>query len=117
MAGLSDVNEFLKLLHKSKPSYQKILLEGASPRIVELLTHCALNILRGQILVTADQKNKLRKYKNNLRQLASKKISTKQKKKILQKGGFLPAFLIPILGPIMGGLAGAVVNKIANKVF
>ena len=117
MAESRDLKEFLNLLYKSKPGYRKVLLEGASTRIIHLLAHCALNILQGQVLLSKSQKAKLSKHKTSLRQMADKRITPKQKKKILQKGGFLPAFLLPLLGPIFGGIAGAAVNKIANKVF
>ena len=114
---MAEARQFLKLLHKSKPSYRKKLLEGAPPRIIQLLSQCAMNILQGQIMLTATQKKKLSKHKSSLRQLASHKTSHTQKKKILQKGGLLPAFLLPLLAPVAGSILGATVGKIVNKIF
>jgi len=49
------------------------------------------------------QKAKLKRNKNNLRKLSSKKLSLKKKRTILQKGGFLSAILTPALA-LLGGL-------------
>jgi len=108
---MEDYRGFLKLLHKSTPAYRKTLLEGAPHKLIVLLANCALNILRGQVLLTKQQKTKLQQHKGNLRNLADKKKSVDSKKKILQKGGFLP-LLIPLLGPLLGAVTGAVANKV-----
>ncbi len=84
-----EVCSFLKLLSKSTPANKKKLIESAPKSIIDLLSKCAMNILYGHTILTKRQKEKLRPHKNVLRGLANKKISTKQKKKILQKGGFI----------------------------
>ena len=108
---MEDYRGFLKLLHKSTPAYRKTLLEGAPHKLIVLLANCALNILQGQVLLTNHQKTKLRPHHGNLRKLADKKLSPANKKKILQKGGFLP-LLIPLLGPLLGAITGVVANKV-----
>jgi len=112
MAEMGDYRGFLNLLYKSKPAYRKKLLEGAPAPVINLLGRCALNILRGNILLSQQQKNKLRKHKGSLRQIADEKVSKTKKRKVLQKGGFLPAFILPFLGPILGSVAGAVAGRI-----
>ena len=84
-----DTRAFLAIFSKSKPAYRKKLLQGAPNEIIDLLSICAMNILRGEIILTKNDIQKLRPYKNNLRNLADKKISTKRKRIILQKGGFI----------------------------
>ena len=103
---------YLKLLHKAKPAYRKVLLEKASPEVIKLLSKCALNIIKGQIMLTQQQKTALRPHKKKLQRLASKKVSMKNKKKILQSGGFIPPFLFPILAAVGGNIAGALFRKI-----
>ena len=102
----------MKLLHRAKPAYRKTLLQEAKPEVIKILSDCALNILKGKLLLTQQEKRKLQPHKKKLRTLANKRTSVKAKKKILQQGGFLPAFLIPILAAVGGNLAGAVMSKI-----
>ena len=61
------------------------------------LSECCLNVLKGNVRLTTAQKVKLRRHKNNLRKLSTKKTFVKAKKKILQRGGFLVALVSPIL--------------------
>ena len=57
---------------------------------------CADTILRGNVPLTKLQKEKLKRNKAELRALTKKSVSLKQKKAILQKGGFLGSLLAPI---------------------
>ena len=77
------------MLSKSNPKYRKSLINGAPPEIMKILSECALNILKGTITLTNEEKTKLRKHKNQLRQMATTRVSNRQKKKIVQKGGML----------------------------
>ncbi len=103
---------YLKLLHGAKPAYRKVLLQQAKPEAIKLLSECALNILKGKILLTQEEKRRLQPHKKKLRTLANKRGSIKTKKKVLQQGGFLPPFLIPILAAVGGNLAGVIMSKI-----
>ena len=95
----------LRLLHKSKPSLVKVILKNASPDLVRALCECSLNVLKGNIKLNASQKTRLRRYKNILRKLATKKVAAKTRKRLLQKGGFIGALLGPVLG-VLGSLLG-----------
>ena len=106
------MEEFLKLLSKSKHTYRKTLLERAPDEVIRLLGKCALNILSGDLVLTKKQKVALRPHKKALHQLARGPV--KQKKKILQKGGF-PPLLLALLSPILGAAAAAIINRILPK--
>ena len=106
------MESYLKLLHRAKPASRKVLLQNATPEVIKLLSNCAINILKGSILLTQQEKAKLRPHKKKIKTLANKRTSMKTKKKVLQQGGFLPAFLIPVLAAIGGNLAGVVASKI-----
>ena len=95
----------LQLLHKSKPAMAKTILKNAPPDLVRALCECSLNVLKGNIKLNATQKKRLRRYKNILRTLATKKPTTKTRKQMLQKGGFIGALLGPVLG-VLGSLLG-----------
>ncbi len=97
MEKLRDHRVFLEMLSKSNAKYRKDLINGAPPEIMKLLSECALNILKGTITLTKEEKTNLRRYRNEVRQMATKRVSTRQKKKIAQKGGMLKALLKPVL--------------------
>ena len=83
----------------------KTILKNAPPDLVRALCECSLNVLKGNIKLNATQKKRLRRYKNILRTLATKKPTTKTRKQMLQKGGFIGALLGPVLG-VLGSLLG-----------
>jgi hypothetical protein len=93
-----DQVAILKILFKAKPKYRKILLENADKNLVKGLCECVLNILLGNIHISAEQKKKFSKHKSYLRELVKKGGDWKKKRKVLQKGG---NFLIPLLIPII----------------
>jgi hypothetical protein len=69
---------------------------GGSGRSGVWWCECADNILRGNVPLPNLQKEKLKRNKAGLRALTKKSVSLKQKKAILQKGGFLGSLLAPI---------------------
>ena len=93
----------LKLLCGAKPSIIKAVLKGASPDLIRALSECSLNVLNGRIPLTQNQMRQLRRHKQTIRALASRKTSVKRRKQLLQKGGFLGALIKPVLG-VLGGL-------------
>ena len=108
---------YLKLLHGAQPAYRKVLLQQAKPEVIKLLSDCALNILKGKILLTQQEKKRLQRHKKKIRSLANKRTSIKTKKKILQQGGFLPPFILPLL-PILAALGGnTLASVVHNKIF
>ena len=79
-------------LQKTKPCIRKHIITKADGSLCE----CADNILRGNVPLTKLQKEKPKRNKAGLRALTKKSFSLKQKKAILQKGGFLGSLLAPI---------------------
>ena len=97
----------LKVLCGAKPALTKAVLKGASPDLINALSECSLNILKGNVRLSPAQKKQLSRYKQSLRTLARKGVSVKRRKQILQKGGFIGALLKPGLG-VLGGLLHSV---------
>jgi hypothetical protein len=95
----------LRFLCGAKPSVVKAVMKGASPDLMKAISECSLNVLKGNVRLTQAQKRRLCKHKQSLRLLAKKSTSTKQRKKILQKGGFIGALLKPVLS-VLGGILG-----------
>ena len=83
-------------LQKAKPCMRKVLIDKADRSLVECLCEIADNVLRGNVHLTPQQKDKLKRNRIGLRQLTKKSVPLKTKKVILQKGGFLGSLLAPI---------------------
>lgn len=98
----------LKLLSKCKNP--KHIVQELDSEILNCISECCLNILQGNIPLSFREKAKLEKHAKKIRDLTHKKLSIKNKKKILQTGGFLPALLSPVIGalagPLLKGLLG-----------
>lgn len=85
---------------------RKKVIQNAEKDLIKCICECALNILNGNVEVTNQQKNKLKKFKKVLRKLSSSQGGVKSRKKIIQKGGaaFLPLLLAPIIGELISHL-------------
>lgn len=81
-------------------------MRAAPPDLVLAISECAYNVLKGNVTLNKSQIRKLKRYKQQLRTLGQKHISTKKKKKVLQsgRGFFLPALLAPLIGTVLTSL-------------
>lgn len=104
----------LLTLAKSHPHVCRAILRGADKDLLHCLSECALNILKGNVKLKPSDKARLTKYRQKLRKIANKKVSLKQKHKIVQTGGFAPAFLAPLL-PLIIPLAKKALPGLARK--
>ena len=97
----------LKYLAHGKPGIVRGLMRDASPGLVRILCECAHNTLKGNVSLNPSQEKKLHKFKKQLRTLADKRKSSKEKRRALQTGGFLPALLaaaVPAVTSVLGNL-------------
>ena len=88
----------LKLLLEANPKLKKAIIKYATPDVVKAISEIALNMLKGVIKLTSNQKHRLSRYKKEFHTLGKKGISIKKKRKLLvQKGGGAGlAILLPI---------------------
>ena len=93
----------LKYLCKAKPKHAKGVIEHCDSDLLNALSECSLNVLKGVVPLKPHQRKRLIKYKNNVRGLAKKSTPKRKKKALLLKGGFLQALLTPLLS-VLGGL-------------
>ena len=94
--------EKVRILSVATPHVRKQLLQQGGREVVDCISECCVNILKGNVHLSPKQKSCLTKYKHKLREIAKKKVSLQQKKKIIQQGGFL---LGAILAPVASVLA------------
>ena len=95
----------LHALNKNKHDEQKCnrIIDEGGMELVHCVCDCVYNILQGNIPISEEEKERLKWHKEELRKLTKKKTSDREKKRIIQEGGFLGA-LIPILGGLVGKL-------------
>ena len=100
---------FIKVLIKSRPNVNKAELLRKFPAfvtndIIEILQ----NVVTGQLPIKSQQKQKSKKYQNQLTRLVNIRVH-KQKQKYFhnQKGHFIGA-LLPILASVLGGILPSV---------
>lgn len=92
----------LQSLTKLTPKKRRDLLEKANLQFFKSIVECIENVMKGNIQLKKECREKLRKYKAVLRRILHSSNKLKVKKEIIvQNGGaFLPALLgavIPIL--------------------
>ena len=57
--------------------------------LVHCICDCVHNILQGNIPVTDEEKDRLKRHRHCLRELVKKKTPDKKRKHLIQEGGFL----------------------------
>jgi len=103
---LKDHISVLKRLVKGNNKKRKKILQDADPELLKCISEIALNTINSNVPLTDSQYKKLSRYKNILRELASKNVSLKKKKHKLvkQAGGCILPLLIPIIGSVIANL-------------
>jgi len=90
------------VLARAKPSLRKAILRDADRALVYSICEICDNTLSGNVALKESDKQKLKKHKKILRQLANRGGSWKNKKKQVQKGGALIPLLLSLLAPSIG---------------
>lgn len=103
--------ESLKVLSSCKKRMRNSIIKSSTQDLIDSICECILNLLNGNLSLSEDDEFRLGKYKNPLRKLL-KKLSLKEKKKILiQKGGFLQI----LLPSVITGLASIISSLITKE--
>lgn len=87
----------LQALYKANRAIQKSMIAHGSKDFILSLVECVTNIIRGNAKLTPAQLNQLKPYERELKRFVRKKTSQKERKSILQKGGFLGSIVKPVL--------------------
>lgn len=92
----------LKCLFDADCASSKRLIAGADKKLVKILCVICKNIIRGKVGLKPLEKNRLKKYKKQLRFLSKRGDWQKKKRVFIQKGsGLLPAILAPLISIIV----------------
>ena len=106
MATRLEITEnFAYKLADASRKQRKKLLKSASEEQLKGLFEICLNIIRGNVPMEQSDFQRLKRHKNTLTALASRKVPMYKKRRIAhQKGGFLgsiAAFALPVLAQLI----------------
>ena len=93
----------LKRLSKLGDKVKREYVRKCERQFIDCVSECAKNVIKGNVPLSGRKKSELRRKKKDLRELSLKKTSLREKRRILQKGGFLTA-LLPTILAVLGSL-------------
>ena len=112
--GLASVRKQIPYLQQLKRRnltrrQRQHLLEAGGDPLIKCLQECCHNVLRGAVQLSEPTRRRLKRHARNIREVADPRGSIKRKKQLLvQRGGFLPALLVPIISAVTGLVSGLV---------
>lgn len=98
--------DLVLLLAKLSPKKRKKVIAQLNKKHVDCLSEVFLNFLKTNLTRNTKIVKSLNKYKEHIRKLANKGVSTLKKKKILrtQRGGAILSVLLPLAASVITGL-------------
>jgi len=95
----------LHVLKRAEPCFRKPLITNCNKELVNCISECVINVMKGNIKLSDCKTRKLKKYKTALRKVADRHVAFAGKKRlIVQRGGFL----WPLLGAILPTIASLI---------
>ena len=101
--NLNGINDLVE----SFASKRRKIVRNANSDFTKAIADICYNIIKGNLVISEENKQQLKKNKKPIRKMADKKIPTFIKKKMMvQKGGILPGLIpaISIAASILGSL-------------
>lgn len=102
-ALIKSNSAILFALAKTPDSFRKKIITHAPNNLINSISECCQNVLKGNVTMTNDQTSKLKGHSSHIRQLANNKLSINKKKNILNKRNNkdLLSLLTNIIEPIL----------------
>ena len=99
-------------LHCSYKAQKEELLKDLKPDAIKAIRECVINIINKNDKVSDQEKRKINRNRDKIRELVNLRTSRKKRKEILvQEGG---AFLAPLLAPILECFVGHLLKGITR---
>jgi hypothetical protein len=120
MKRLEKYSALLNAVQTADPKTRVGILRSAPDEFIKTLLEVVLNVLAGNVHCQGNQLKRVKRYKSHLREVSHCRHNIKQaRKKLIQRGGFLP-LILPLLGiigkGILGAAAGAAAHATINKI-
>jgi hypothetical protein len=109
--NILDQKHLLKELSKNKSRYTRDILTHADSNLVRAICEGILNILEGKVILSAEDKRILEKYKYLLRKLVERGPLKSKKKILIQKGGAILPFVLPSVLYTLTQFVGDLISK------
>lgn len=108
MKRLLKCKHLLFVLRNAKSKLRNSILRASDPELIKAICDCSTNILNGNVPLKKGDRQRLQRYKKDLRTMScpQRKLALKRKF-VIQRGGFLPA----LLGAILSSVVGSYLNK------
>ena len=71
----------LHSIKDAKPKLRKAIISNCDRELVNSISECGLNVLRGNVKLTVCQKKRLKKFKGQLRTVVGKRVPLPSKKR------------------------------------
>ena len=84
---IKKYGHFLQGLTQIPGKYRQKMIHDCPKKVIDCVGECCLNIIKGNVKLSSAQKQKLRRRKNHLLLISSKKVPMAQKKKIINQKG------------------------------
>ena len=97
-------------LNKCNTKFHRKIIRIADRNLIHLFTEILFNIDRGNIPLNSSQLKTVKKFNKAAKLILKRSTSIESKKRLLQKGGFIPALIAPIIG-FLGSLIGNAISK------
>jgi len=104
----------LKQVKRMSSKDKKKFLKSCNKEFIHGICECVKNMLKGNVPLKTSHLKCLGRHKQSLRKLALKRTSLANRKKILQRGGFLN-LLIPSLISGLGSIISSFVGNNATR--
>jgi hypothetical protein len=95
----------LHVLKTAKPQLRKSIIKNCNNELVKFISECVLNVLRGNVKLTAREKKRLQKFNVPIRALADKRASLSSNKQLINQRG---CFIVPLLRAILLTIASLI---------
>ena len=90
---LNDINNF-----KHDKQICNRIIDERGMEFVHCICDCVYNILYDNIPINEEEKERLRPHRHCMRKLVNEKTSDREKKRIIQDGGFLGSLILILVG-------------------
>jgi len=90
----------LKKITRMGDKARRRYVKTCDKALMDCFSECAQNVLKGTVRLTDRQFNRLKRQKTDVRALANKRTSLRKKRRIVQKGGFIQALLMPAIATL-----------------
>ena len=104
----------LTYLSKCSPKIRKYIIENGDKKLIQAIQECLYNFLKGNLKIEHENFDKLKKFKKTIRILVGTNCLKKNKRILVQKGGFIQ-YLLPIAVDLISNLIANTLSKISEK--